>query len=70
MSETKPKKNDFKELLKKVDMNGAQLSRRIGVSVSAVSAWASGKSNPSYKRITDIANALKVTQEEVLQCFI
>lgn len=60
----------FKELLKSVDINGAQLARRLGVSTAAVSAWVRGETAPNYKRVLDIAKYLNVSVEKVVQCFI
>ena len=60
----------FKELLDEVDMSGAQLARRVGVSVAAVSAWCTDKSAPSYDKLPEIAKALGVSVTRVLNCFI
>ena len=60
----------FKELLKEVDMNGAQLARRIGVTRTAVSAWCRGTSQPSFDKIQLIAKALGVSVTRVVNCFI
>ena len=60
----------FKELLKEVDMNGAQLARRLGISTAAVSAWCKGKSTPNYDKLPEIAKALNVSLEKVVACFV
>ena len=60
----------FKELLEEVDMNGAQVVRRVGVSTSAVASWCRGKTCPNYDKIPDIAKALNVSVERVVKCFI
>lgn len=60
----------FKELLKEVDMNGAQLARRLDVSVAAVSAWCTGKSAPNYDRLPEIAKVLNVSIDKVVECFV
>lgn len=61
---------NFKELLKKADMSGARLARRLGVTTSAVSSWVKGKSSPKYELLRDIAKHLGVSVEEVVKCFI
>ena len=61
---------NFKELLKEVDMSGAQLARRVGVSRSAVSSWVIGKTSPNFDKIYAIAKALGVSVERVIQCFV
>ena len=60
----------FKELLKEVDLNGAQLARRIGVSTEAVSQWVRGAAYPNLDRVPEIAKALGVSVERVLSCFV
>lgn len=60
----------FRELLKEVDMNGAQLARRLGITTSAVNNWCIGKSSPPCNKMNDIAAALNVSVERVLSCFV
>lgn len=60
----------FKELLKEVDMNGAQLARRLGITTAAVSAWCTGEASPSYSKLPEIAKALNVSLERVIACFV
>ena len=60
----------LKELLKKKDMHGAQLARRLGVSRSLVSYWIKGNARPSLDMIPKIAKALDLTTEETLNIFI
>lgn len=60
----------FKELLVEVDMNGAQLARRLGISVAAVSSWCTGKCSPNLEKIPEIAKALNVSVQRVIMCFI
>lgn len=59
----------FKELLKKQDMTGARLGRKIGRSRSLVSLWTSERGIPTTKDLLKIAEALEVSVEEVLSCF-
>ena len=63
-------KTKFQELLKSVDMTGAQLGRRLGVSSAVVNAWVRGKCNPKSERWREIANHLGVSVDEVVKCFI
>lgn len=60
----------FQELLDEVDMSGAQLARRLGISAAAVSAWCLGKSSPSYDKLPAIAKALNVSVNRVIKCFV
>lgn len=60
----------FKELLEEVDLTGAQLARRLDISVAAVSGWCTEKSAPTYDKIPAIAKALNVSVERVFKCFI
>lgn len=60
---------NFKELLKVNDMTCARLARKLGVSRSLVSLWASGKSKPSLKIIPQLAEILSVSIAEVVNYF-
>lgn len=60
----------FKELLDEVDMSGAQLARRLGISVAAVSAWCTEKSAPNYDKLPAIAKAMNVSLDRVVKCFV
>lgn len=59
----------FKDLLKRCDVHGAQLSRRLGYYRTLVSAWVSGRSKPKASVIPRIAEILGVSTEEVIACF-
>ena len=63
-------KPTLKKLLKKADLHGSQLARRIDVSSAVVSAWCLGKSAPKYDMLPAIAEVLGVSVEEVVKCFI
>lgn len=60
---------DFKELLKKKDLHGAQLARRLGYNRTIVSAWVKGRSKPGITIVPKIAEVLGVSVEEVVACF-
>ena len=60
----------FRELLKKKDIHGEQLGRRVGVGRSSVSSWVRGKSKPTLAVIPKIAKALDVSIEEIMSCFV
>lgn len=53
------------ELAKK-GLNGADLSRAIGVSSGVYSQWCNGTTNPSKKNLAKIADFLKVTVNYLL----
>ncbi len=59
----------FKQLLKDKDITGAQLARRINVSVYTVWKWTNGKGEPAARRMLKIAEALNVSVEEIVRCF-
>lgn len=59
----------FKELLKKVDISGAQLARKLNISVAAVSAWCKGKAAPNYDKLPEIAKVLNVDISDIVKCF-
>lgn len=63
------KKTKFQELLDEVDMSGAQVARRLKISRTAVSAWATGKSAPKWEKVPEIARALGVSVNRVSACF-
>ena len=52
-------------ILKKRGMNGAELSRLIGVSTAVYSQWNTRKTKPSNKNIVKVANALNVPVSEL-----
>lgn len=60
----------FAKLLKDSDMTYSRLSRRLGVSREAVSAWARGRNIPNAQRVSEIARHLGVTVDEVVKCFM
>ena len=60
----------FRELLKKKDIHGAQLARRVGCDRSLVSCWVRGTAKPTIDRIPKIAEVLGVTTDEVIACFV
>lgn len=59
----------FKKLLREKDITGAQLARRINVSVYTVWKWANGKGEPAAFRMIKIADVLGVSVEEIVRCF-
>lgn len=64
------KETRFKQLLRKVDINGSQLARKLGVTAASVNQWTRGKQIPPVKRFQEIASALSVSINEVTECFI
>ena len=59
----------FKELLKKNDIHGAQLARKLGCERSLVSCWVTGKTRPTLDMIPKIAEILNVSVEELINIF-
>ena len=61
---------EFKELLKEVDMNGAQVARKIGVTRPTVYSWVRGETSPTVANLVEIAKAMNVPIERVMECFV
>ncbi len=59
----------FKELLKANDMTCARLARKLGVSRSLVSLWATGKCKPRLEIIPTLAEIFSVGVEAIINCF-
>lgn len=60
----------FKELLKELDISGAQLARKLGLTSAAVAKWCNEEASPPCSRMNDIANALNVPVTRVVGCFV
>ena len=60
----------FKELLKELDISGAQLGRKLGLTGAAVAKWCNEEAAPPCSRMNDIAKALNVPVERVVACFV
>ncbi len=60
---------NFNELLKEKDLFCAQLARRIGKDRTTVNHWANGYNTPKLKDINVIADALYVSEFEIINCF-
>ena len=60
---------DFKELRKKSNIQQITLAEKLNIKQSTVSMWENGKSNPPLNKIPLLANALNVSELEILQCF-
>ena len=59
----------FKELLKRADISGARLARKLGTTTATVSNWGCGKTAPSYDKLPLIAKTLDVSIETLVRCF-
>lgn len=57
--------DNFKKILSKRNVTGAELARRLGVKQQTVSKWVSGKSIPSAIKLNEIAALLEVD----MSCF-
>lgn len=60
----------LKEILKEKDLTYAWLSRRCGVDPVSVSKWAKGENKPGIVHVRRMAEALGMTDTEVIDCFI
>ena len=61
---------EFKELLESKDMTASRLSRILGLSRSAVSAWVSGRTEPNLTTLVQISQTLDVGIEELVLTFV
>ncbi len=59
----------FKYLRKRVNITQFELSKILKVSQSTVSMWEIGKSKPPITKISLLAEALNVSESEILKCF-
>ena len=58
---------DFYALRKKAGMTQAETAKALGVTVSAVSQWESGDTNPSTAKLPVLAKLYGVTVDELLK---
>ena len=59
--------NRIKQVLASKGVSQKSLSDKLGVSVVTVNFWCNQKSQPSLKTLFDIANALEVSPDELIQ---
>ena len=55
----------LKTLRKQADMNQEQLADTLGVSISAISKWETGKNLPDIEKITALANVFSLSVEDL-----
>lgn len=55
----------LKTLRKQADMNQEQLADTLGVSISAISKWETGKNLPDIEKITALANIFSISVEDL-----
>ncbi len=55
----------LKTLRKQADMNQEQLADTLGVSISAISKWETGKNLPDIEKITALANVFSISVEDL-----
>ena len=60
---------NFKNLREKSQKSQQLLAEEIGVKRTTLTMWENGKSNPPLNKIPLLANALNVSELEILQCF-
>jgi len=59
--------NRIKEVLQFKGVSQKSLSDKLGVSVVTVNFWCNQKSQPSLKTLFDIASALEVSPDQLIQ---
>ena len=59
--------NRIKEVLQCKGVSQKSLSDKLGVSVVTVNFWCNQKSQPSLKTLFDIASALEVSPDQLIQ---
>ena len=57
---------NLRQLMKEVGVNQVKLAHDIQISQSAVSAWLSGKKEPSIKSLWTLANYFGCTVDELI----
>lgn len=60
----------LKELRKKAGLTQTELAEKIGATQNTVSNWEKGIAKPDIVRAPQLAAALKVSVETVVECFI
>lgn len=60
---------NFKNLREKSQKSQQLLAEEIGVKRTTLTMWENGKSNPPLNKIPLLANALNVSELEIIQCF-
>ena len=55
----------LKKLRKQANMNQEQLADTLGVSISAISKWETGKNLPDIEKITALANLFSISVEDL-----
>jgi len=59
--------NKIKEVLESKGVSQKSLSDKLGVSVVTVNFWCNQKSQPSLRTLFDIASALDVSPDQLIQ---
>lgn len=59
--------NRIKQILESKGVSQKSLSDKLGVSVVTVNFWCNQKSQPSLKTLFDIASALEVSPDQLIQ---
>ena len=59
--------NRIKEVLESKGVSQKSLSDRLGVSVVTVNFWCNQKSQPSLRTLFDIASALDISPDQLIQ---
>jgi transcriptional regulator with XRE-family HTH domain len=59
--------NRIKEVLESKGVSQKSLSDKLGVSVVTVNFWCNQKSQPSLRTLFDIASALEVSPDQLIQ---
>lgn len=57
----------IREIREAVGMSQGELARRMGVTQGAVSQWENGSTNPEITKLTQLAQILQTTVDELLQ---
>ena len=59
----------LKDIREDNDINQETMSQILGVPRSTYSMWECGKSQPPLNKIPLLANALNVSESEIIECF-
>ena len=67
MFATKGNPCQYKRIRKEVGMTAQEVATKIGVSISTIFSWESGKTSPDSTRVIQLANLYGCTADELIK---
>ena len=59
----------LKEIMKTSFVTQKKLAEKLGVTQSLISLWVNGKCQPQLQVVPELAKALGVTNDDIINCF-